>query len=1553
MGCNSKINTLNALRDKGIINDKRAIPSDQLNEFNRLNEVYTKAAKEIYGVSTEENLFKVNRKKHATTGQTIYRAIPNEEVFEAIDKAIALEEYRIMDEEDSLDYYEDFEALPSDVIPNYEKYINYKKLLKSKLEHRLNKVKADKKKFASDPQKLKELTKLQNELTERIEGSEEKGLTGLNEEIATLESGAALDKLNFYAERDISRLSKLAKSTNEQDLAEARNIIRFYTAIGTFETKSTHPLFANEDIFNADGILILDPQIVKDLQALKDRVQDYENQIYQKEKTAIEDAVNNNRKIQQTFEDKEFNYDELFFKDGGLKDASWIDMFVMDITNGIYSHNGIIPQVMMNVMQNAFEDHLVYAKSVEERVSEIQDQVESELRKMGYGIKMPGIKGVSYDIFRATNKDGQFQDGVTQRYTSEFAEAKSKMNYNFNKKIKEAQQEENPEKRAALFTEAYKTRENWYRKHTIVLDPRRIPELMKHESMKKYSDLFAEKDSEAYVAKLKETLGEQGYKEEIEKQLKLLKEYETMLEVYTDNIIAEEGVEDYNKLSEAGVRKIKSWEKRNSPFEMIESYRNGKPITQGKRKVYSTMQYNYSVPRKFQTKVSLEKGVVKVTDTETPSGYYDERFEIIESNKVLKEFHSLLMEVNQKIFETLPPEMRNKFSANSIPALQKSLIEILFDPNATLFQRISKAARELYDRIRALFGMNVQANLSYAPVDPITGKPEYRINSEFLKGNKGIINERYKQELLRFKYAQKLSGTESVGKFDTFDLTTMSPEALAVIAENLGVAPTIEAIKKRLPTADVKAFEVGKFLKAGITHQIVAENSMDLPKILKLYSYLSMEYAARQEVLPFLEMTKRHYEEIKSPSTTNTGAGVVNAGNRETRLEGYRTRANRQMNSWFNRVVLGDYSSKEMLDDPRVKRALDIGKTGSDKIDNLTKKFRPKIKGKIYTADEKELKAKLEKTLENLNNELSGTEEGSVSERHLMTLKKNTEKGLDNLGKTLSRTAFIDAIFNFIRLKGLGWNLSSGVTNFMEGQISNFTIAATGDYFKPENIYAANAIIKESFLKNATFGKVATGRAKKTSVLMERYRILQDASNELQKASTKSAFTKTEMIAPYTLTQRVEFLNQAPLMVAKLMDVEITGKDGSTNSVWDAMNSDGTLKENFATEENKKNWEEASGDMYQDFASSMKKMIVNAHGDYDELRGNLATEYAGGKALLMFKRWMARQFYQRFARPENQHDIEVGIKDYKGRYRSHTNATGFLHGAIVGATVLGPLGAIGGGLGGAAFANFFGNRSEIGFVQEMAFNLKELALTMLRMPVNSLMGKPLIKHSDYQKFIDAGMSERDIRNMRANMVDMAVMLGFLALLLFTKALLWDDEDDEDDTRRRLHNLLANRAMQLSGQATMYTNPIEIADNTLAGSELSAIRFVSDTYKFAENVVEVMSGGEDTYTSGPYAGESKIGRSFSKAFLPSFIRPGFGFESQMKKQYEKSFYDDWFKGAETKAEESTKAIRAEYRAELRENGIAEDEVNKEVNKRYPSKKENQSYEELLEQYEGLE
>lgn len=1565
MSCNSKQNTLEFLRKKGIIDNLNRI--NDLAKFEQLNNQYTEYAKTEYGVETGNKLFDAKQmQRKALRGHsyhrdniiTYYKAVPNNEMFEVIDKVI---EKRDNANEDLYepDYFDDYlyETSSESVKPGYEKYIIYKKNLQKRLENRLSKIKSEKKKFASDTTKLKELSSLENDINTRLEGSPELGIDGLKAEIAQLENNPPIEKFNFYAEKDFDRLDKLSQSENPEDLQEARSIINFYEALGTFDVKEKHPIFETDDIFDDQGNLSISDDVATNFVELRERAKSYENIIEQKEKKSIVDNINNNSKVKDVFEGKEFTYDDLFFKNKGLKDTPWIDMFLMDITNGIFSKNGIVPQVMMNNIQNAFESNLVYAKTVENRVNDLQSDVEKELGKLGYSISIPGVKGVSYDLFRAIDENGQFRDQIIQRYTSNFNDAKRKMQLEFDDKMSKARAIEDPVKKQNAFKEAYIHRNNWYKKNTVVIDVRKIPEIINDKSLSSFQEHFNTQEAESYSNQLKEVLGEQGYKEEVEKQIKLLRNYQTMLDVFTDNIIAEYQATDFNSLSEEAKSKIEMWIKRNNPFTMVDSYYSGKPITKGKLKLDSTMAYNYAVPRRNKIKIEHSTKGPVFKDTGDSTGFYDSRFDTIESNQTLKDFHNLLMEVQGKMYDTMPVDVREKFSAYSLPALEKNLIEILFDKNTPLLQRLSKAAREIYDRIRALFGINPQDNLSYANVDPITGKPEYRVNSAFLKSNNQEINTRYTIEIQRLKKALGLKATQKISKFDTYNITN-NPEAIQIFAENLGVQPSLSAIQARLKNEDLKAAEIGKLLRNAITHQVVSEKSFDLPKILKLYSYMTMEYSARQEVLPLLEMMKRHYEEIKQPAITNTGDSITNVNTGQTRLDGERKNAIKQMNSWFERVALGNYGSKNELGDTRIKRIAKLGLTGNEKIDALTSKIQTTVDGRIYNTDEKIIKGKIPEILKELEEEMKSAKANNDSDAMSQIQKTiNRIQNIDdNLGKHFSATAAFDALFNFIRFKGLGWNLSSYITNFAEGQIANMTIAATGDYFTPENIYRANDIVKGSFAKNLSFGKYASPGARKTRALMDRYRILQDASNELQKASAKSAFSSFKNLSPYEGTRRTEYLNQAPLMIATLLDQQIVGINGETSNLWDAMTPDGTLKEEFRTEENILNWEEANGQGYNDFKSHMRKMIVNAHGDYDELRGMMASEYVSGKALLMFKRWMSRQFYQRFAMIP-QTDLEVGMDEYKGRYLSHTQASGFMHGSIIGFGGLallgaGPLGLVIGGTAGAMLGKFYGANTGLTFLQEAAFVGKELFLNMARIPVNNLVGKEVIKNDDYKKLEEAGLSDRDIKNMRANLIDMSITLTWIAMLLFTKAALWDDEDEQDSTRRKAHNLLANRFMQLSSQASMYLDPVETWSNTVGN--LPILKFFTDVGKTAVEAEDFLEG-KDTIPTGPNAGESALYNQIERTLFPGIIKGGIGFDVHMSRQFQRSPFDSWFYGDEKKSKKRIQAMKAKTKKNYLTDDLQPEQekaVKKQIDKFY-KKKKGESYVDVLKRIEEQE
>ena len=1195
----------------------------------------------------------------------------------------------------------------------------------------------------------------------------------------------------------------------------------------------------------------------------------------------------------------------------------------------------IIPQVAMNTLQNTFESKLVKAKEFETRINNIQNNLEKELSEVDGGkyklssLGILGVKGVSYDLFRSRTKDGLYKDNITQRYSPEYFSERSRMIKNFNTDISRAIEEQNPSVKAGLFAKAYQERENWYKKNTIVINPGKLPEVVNSGDFQQYQSFFQQDKAESYSTKLKEILGEQGYNEEVEKQIKLLKDYEVALEVFTDNVLSEYNAEDTaDSLPIEGKNKIETWIKRNNPFLFSESYDLNRPIKKGKLNLNATMAYNYSVPRKNKVKLIISEEGKSLQNTEEDSGYYDDRFKLIEDNTTLKEFHNLLLEVTQTMYDTMPTDVREKFSPTSIPALRKNIAEILFDDNIPILERLLKIVKELYDKIRGMFGINVQDSFSQAKVDPVTGLPQYKVNASFFKTNREEINRRYDIELLRLKDSMGMGPKDALTRFDSFNINKLDQSTIDILSENLSMT------ESQIRQTFGDNIEPAKLLKDGITDQVIKANSFDLPKIMKLYSYLTQEFAARQEILPIMKMIKSHYEDIKKPSTTNIGESIKNVDGK-SRLEGERRNANKQFNSWFDRVILGNYGSKSELGDDRIKRIVKLGVTGNDKIDSLTSKIQTTVTGKILNSDEKILRRKIQ--------DLKANTEDEETIKNL----ENIEKGL---GKDFSSTAAFDALFNFIRFKGLGWNISSYVTNFLEGQIANFTIAATGDYFKPENIYRANDIVKGSFLKNVSFNQVATPGAKKARILMDRYRVLQDASNELQKASTKTAFSAFKKFSPYEGTRRTEYLNQTPIMIAVLLDTEIVDKEGNASNVWDAFDSEGQLKPEFNTEENINNWEKADGKTYNDFSSTVNKAIVNAHGDYDQLRGNIATEFVAGKALLMFKRWMARQFYQRLGK--EQIDLEAGIGDYKGRYRSHTQATGALHGGIIGFAGLsllgaGPLGLLVGGTGGLLAGKFYGANSDMGFLKELSIVGKELFMNLVRIPTNTITGKETIRNINLDSFSEDGnLSSRDVKNMRSNIVDMSLTLAWVGMLLFTKALFWDDDDEQGGVRRQAHNILANRFMQLAGQSAQYVNPVDTWDNTFGS--VAVLRFLNDVGETAVKAQGFLEG-RDVLQSGPNAGESALMNQVEKTFFPGILKDNIGFASQMERQFQKSPFDTWFYSDETKAEKETRRIRAKERNRLEGEGFKDKELNKSLNKKYRPKKKGESYIELLEEY----
>jgi len=199
--------------------------------------------------------------------------------------------------------------------------------------------------------------------------------------------------------------------------------------------------------------------------------------------------------------------------------------------------------------------------------------------------------------------------------------------------------------------------------------------------------------------------------------------------------------------------------------------------------------------------------------------------------------------------------------------------------------------------------------------------------------------------------------------------------------------------------------------------------------------------------------------------------------------------------------------------------------------------------------------------------------------------------------------------------------------------------------------------------------------------------------------------------------------------------------------------------------------------------------------------------------------------------------------------------------------------------------------------------------------------------------------------MRANFVDMSILLSLVALEIMIKGLLYHDDDDKDSKRRRAHNILMNRFMQLSSQSAMYLNPIEFWGNTFGN--VPPLNFLNNVRKTAVDA-EMYLEGNDRLVSGPDAGKSRTFTQARKTFAPSPLRKGFGFGSSGDRQYNSSAFDKWFLNKNKKAQSKIRVAKINAQKKYLRNSLSDEEtekVTKQINKFY-RKKEGEEYTDAL-------
>lgn len=1633
MGCGdskiikSETKAKDYLRSKGVLDRYNNILN--LKNFRKQHRIIRDSANEKYGIDTQWFVEENGGKK----------ALPITYLFKAVDDFNNSPDYGGKEVDDFL--YEMEETQSSN---RGSAYVKIQEGLISSLETKKLKIKHAGEIHLSEGniEEYKKALEKENEIQRYLEDNEEgKGLKSI---VRDIKSGNINYVLEMRANEDLARIKMLVESKDLKDNAQALKLIEYYEDLADFqrENKTEHPFYTQNEIKDRFGNIILSDREKNQIIQWAETAKEQRGILNTTNRKRVMEVINANTKVIAAYGDKGLTSEQVF-KDIG--DTSLVDMFLMDATHGIFSNNGILPQIMLNELRDDIDRKRAWATDKEKRINDLLPQVREYVENKPGGTYRKkglfGIPGTSFQFFQQKTKLGKLTGNLINRFTADYSKEKERVDqkyqdakaaafraYHLDKDIAQTIVFEGDEKRSdspgnklhAALQKAERERKAWYDENVEILDFRKIPEILKiaaaedptdenHQILSLISENFASiEEAETYKADFIRKHGRAMYETLVEEQIHNLNRWivkgkvdlEAILKVANESRKerARKDAEETGGVFEAGeveevtmqnmadlltpeeYKAVVHSLKKISPEITLQNYldneapsvwyknENGDFYEQPLATV--TTDFNVTFPKKED---SYDKDYKEL-----------ENYEAEDGSKPLLEFHSIAEEILQVVQATLPVGVQKRIMTGSIPAMERGIREAMLITfaeeegwaGARVWAAFRTGITQFHDEIFGLMGAYQEDNLSNAT----KGKTE--VSRSWYRQNKKEITQLFNISVKEFVNAYNAAIVNPNEEF----IKDFKQKGGIINTENINasqkraIANALNVSVASLP----KVVNMGAALYEDATHEIVSSQTINLPKILKAYSVLAMEYAARVDQIDKINLLKEQYKLIK--------AGVDDEGNP---IE--RTNSVKQIEAWFDRIALGDYSTKEdpmlakiknnLITDNAKKVVENIGErtTITSKAGKLKYAVKltaaaisHKVNGRIRTEKEKKIADRL--------NDLVKQAKDRGDEEEVKSLIKDR----DSIGKAFAWIKLGDAVFNFIRLKGLGWNASAAITNFAEGQQANLNIAATGDYFREENIYVGLGIAKGAFAHNISGGRLARkGKSRLMRTLMDRYKILQDASNLMQAAQSETGFSgvKDGSWAPFEIVTRVEYLNQAPLMVAVLLDQKIKDINGVEMSVWDAMDSKdyskgqlrkefrivydskgnavllddvpgyketGKLPMGYKTGENIKSWEQAEGQSFQNFKGHLDETIVNAHGDYSDLRGNMASERALGRLLMFFKKWFGRQMYTRFA--GEQVDLETNTLDFKGRYRSHTSASAFLHGTLAGFSVFGA-GVPSLVIGGVAGIGFMGSdtKSDLSLLKQGSLILKGVAKKMIGIPVNFIGEKEYIKGQDFSSMLSENFNERDVKNMQSLVTDLSLQLSWIALRALFKWTL-DDEECEGkgcEAKKMIHNVLVNRALTLSQQGAQYVNAIGIWDMFFVQN--AVLGWANDVWNFATQ----FETGDATLKTGPNMGENKNWNRFQRAFLPAPAKnilgrngawynlkrgnwggaiPTLGFESQMQREFYPQRYDTGidrtksflfpkkYKAKSIKLERDKIAKkRARVKADMRARGKTEKEI----------------------------
>jgi hypothetical protein len=547
--------------------------------------------------------------------------------------------------------------------------------------------------------------------------------------------------------------------------------------------------------------------------------------------------------------------------------------------------------------------------------------------------------------------------------------------------------------------------------------------------------------------------------------------------------------------------------------------------------------------------------------------------------------------------------------------------------------------------------------------------------------------------------------------------------------------------------------------------------SKDLVNIMKAMSMVAISYKHKAAVEGNVKLAKVILERAQEP--------ITNPRTGEVEREGEEALTKESSKSFQNLKNMFDYYMDVFFGEPR--------KAGKEV------KFGKK---KIKTAKDKQRETHLKRLMEVNQGKF---ERGEITQSIYNRNATELQKEISSLGGHIRANRLFDNILRWVQLKGMGWNIFSGIANLGFGMIANVTEAASAEFYNTKQMWDGYSMVLSSVFKNAG---IDNDIARKIRSLMDKLDVLRDASIELYQDNTLMKMAPgVKRLMPYQIQKHTEYINQASIMVAMMLN----------QGIWNKFDNDG----NWIGEKGE-GWSGKEGDAaaLNKWKLKLEKIIHRNHGNYDPDSPILLKKEVWGRALSQFRTWALEGFTNRF---EDSYYDNILETQRKGRYRSLAFGEQSLTSRL----------GYGGGL------------LEIG---------------------HQLLRKLALQRYNVDRLIEGGEESRftkaDALNMQRNITELITYMSMIGMGLMLKLALGDGDDEEDYAIRFTLNML----MRVQTDIEFYISPTSF--EALARATMPAASLLTDSKQWLDASIRLLKG-DDKINTGIYSGKSRWWRETSQ------------------------------------------------------------------------------------------